>query len=241
MTLTAAALDDYAREYYLAGDVADLGIEELQQTLSLDAVAAAAGGCDRVLEMGYGTGLTTRELLARGLGLEVLEGSPELARRARAAHPALPVHEGLFEQFVPERPFDAVLALHVLEHVDGPRALLRHAAGWLRPGGRLVVAVPNAESLHRRLAVRMGLQEHLDSLSARDGLVGHRRVYSLARLGDDVRAAGLRVVDEFGWFLKVLPNSMMLGFDEPLLRALFGISEELEPSMLANIAIVAQR
>ena len=34
---------------------------------------------------------------------------------------------------------------------------------------------------------------------------------------------------------------MMLGFDEPLLRALFGISEELEPSMLANIAIVAQR
>jgi len=241
MTLTAAALDDYAREYYLAGDVEDLGIEELQQTLSLDAIAGAVAGCDRVLEMGYGTGLTTRELLRRGVGLEVLEGSPELARRARAAHPELPVHEGLFEAFAPAEPLDAVLALHVLEHVDDPRALLRHVAGWLRPGGRLVVAVPNAESLHRRLAVRMGLQERLDSLSGRDALVGHQRVYALDGLRADVEAAGLRVVDELGWFLKVLPNAMMLDFDEALLRALYGISEEIEPRMLANIAVVAQR
>jgi SAM-dependent methyltransferase len=150
------------------------------------------------------------------------------------------VHEGLFEEFAPAEPFDAVLALHVLEHVDDPRALLRHVAGWLRPGGRIVAAVPNAESLHRRLAVRMGLQERLDSLSARDGLVGHQRVYTLAGLRGDVEAAGLRVVDELGWFLKTLPNSMMLGFDPALLRAQFSISDELSPDMLANIAIVAE-
>jgi SAM-dependent methyltransferase len=241
MTLTAEALDAYARDYYLAQDVPDIGIEELQQQLSMRRIADAVAGCERVLEMGYGTGLTTRELQLAGVrGLELLEGSPMLAEQARAAHPGLVVHVGLFEGFAPQPPFDAVLALHVFEHVDDPRALLGHVRTWLRPGGRLVVAVPNAESLHRRLAVRMGLQPELDSLSARDRLVGHRRVYTMDRLREDVAAAGLRVTGEIGWFLKTLPNAMMLDFDESLLRALYDVSDELSPRLLANIAVVAE-
>jgi hypothetical protein len=86
----------------------------------------------------------------------------------------------------------------------------------------------------------MGLQPALDSLSPRDHLVGHRRVYTMDRLRADVESAGLRVTGEIGWFLKTLPNSMMLGFDEALLRALYGISDELSPRLLANIGVVAE-
>ena len=39
-------------------------------------------------------------------------------------HPDLHVHLSMFEEFVPDTPFDAVLALHVLEHVDAPGELL---------------------------------------------------------------------------------------------------------------------
>lgn len=240
MTLDAAALDDYARQYYLA-EIGDLGIEELQQALSMELIAGAVRGCERVLEMGYGTGLTVRELGARDVPIEVLEGSPLLVEEARRAHAGLVVHEGLFESFAPGPVYDAVLALHIAEHVDDPRALFAHLRGWLRPGGRLVVAVPNAESLHRRLAVEMGLQERLDSRSERDHLLGHQRVYTLDGLREDVEAAGLRVADEFGWFVKTVPNSMMLDYDESLLRALFTVSTELPPRALANIAVVAER
>jgi SAM-dependent methyltransferase len=240
MTLTAEALDDYARQYYLA-ELDDLDIEEQQQALSMRLVADAVRGCDRVLEMGYGTGLTVRELRALGVPIEVLEGSPLLVEEVRRRHPELTVHQGMFEEYAPGPVYDAVLALHVAEHVDEPRSLFAHIATWLRPGGRFVVAVPNAESLHRRLAVSMGLQERLDSLSRRDHLLGHQRVYTLDGLRADVEAAGLRVVDELGWFIKVVPNAMMLEWDPALLQALFDVSDALPPRLLANIAVVAER
>lgn len=241
MTLTTKHLDEFARRYYLSDEVADIGIEDLQQEMSIDLIAEAIAGCDRVLEMGYGMGVTTRALRERGYEIEVVEGSTLLVEQARARHPELVIHEGLFEDWMPEEPYDAVLALHVAEHVDDPVTVLGHVRRWLRPGGRLVVVVPNAESLHRRIGVRMGLQPALDTLSERDRLVGHQRVYALDELRADIAAAGLTPERDFGWFLKTLPNAMMLDFPEGMLKALFTISGELDPRLLANIGVVARR
>ena len=240
--LTPEVLDAYADSYYLnQAHVPDLHVEDCQQIHSADLIAGAVAGAARVIELGYGVGLMTRALRTRGVPIEVLEGSPRLAAEARARHPELIVHEGMFESFVPDEPVDAVLALHVAEHVDEPRSLLGHLATWLKPGGKLVVVVPNAESLHRRLAVRMALQERLDSLSPRDHLVGHQRVYTMDELREDVESAGLHVERELGWFVKTLPNAMMLDWPVELLIALNDISEELDPRLLANIGLVAER
>ena len=239
--LDAQALDRFAERYYLNGqDVEDLPIEDLQQERSIDLLLPHLEGAGRVIELGFGIGLMTAALVERGVDTEVVEGSPLLVAEARRRHPGLEIHEELFERFVPDRPADAVLAAHVLEHVDDPRSLAAHLASWLAPGGKLVAVVPNAESLHRRLAVRMGLQPALDTLSARDELVGHRRVYDVPALSADLEAAGLRVTHVFGWFLKVVPNGMMVDWPEDLLHALFSISPELDPRALANIAVVAE-
>lgn len=243
MTLTAAALDAYADAYYLNAEIPDLDIEELGQRLATDRTVAALHGARRVLEMGFGTGLVTGELLARGVPIEVLEGSPKLCEVARRTHAGdgLVVHEALFEDFAPAEPYDAVLALHIAEHVDDPVALFRLVRRWLAPGGAIVVMVPNAQSLHRRLAVRMGLQAQLDDLSPRDHLVGHQRVYDLTRLRADLEAAGFETTEEFGYQLKTVPNGMMGGWPPELHTALVGISEELPPALLANIGVRAVR
>ncbi|MCW3039182.1 MAG: hypothetical protein JWM31_1087 [Solirubrobacterales bacterium] len=239
--LTAAALDAYAESYYLNPRIEDVPIEELGQRRSVDRTIAALHGAERVLEMGYGTGLMTAELLSRQVPIEVIEGAPSLCAAARAAHPELTVHEALFEQFSPAAAFDAVLALHIAEHVDDPVALFRLVHGWLTPGGAIVVMVPNARSLHRRLAVRMGLQPELDSLSARDHLVGHQRVYDFERLTGDLHAAGFTVQEQFGYQLKTVANGMMNDWPMDLHGALVDISEELDPDLLANIGVRAVR
>ncbi len=241
MELTAEALDAYADTYYLNAEVDDVPIEELGQRRSIDRTVAALHGATRVLEMGFGTGLVTGELLARNVPIEVLEGSPRLCAVARSTHPGLVVHEGLFERFAPVVPYDAVLALHIAEHVEDPVALLRLVHGWLAPGGAVVVMVPNARSLHRRLAVRMGLQPALDTLSPRDHLVGHRRVYDLPGLRADLVSAGFCVQEEFGYQLKTVPNGMMGTWPQELHAALVDISPELEPDLLANIGVRAVR
>ncbi len=239
MTLTPAALDRYARTYYLSDEVEDIDIEERAQRLSAPRIAAVAGDARRVLDMGYGTGEMAGELLGRGVRAEVVEGSPLLAARARAAHPGLVVHEAMFEDFAPGPVYDAVLALHVMEHVDAPSALMARVRGWLAPGGALVVVVPNRASLHRRLAVSMGLQDRLDDLSARDGLVGHRRVYGFDTLADDLAAAGFAVDDRFGFTIKTVPNAMMLTWPPALIDALTAVSPDLPPELLANIGVRA--
>jgi 2-polyprenyl-3-methyl-5-hydroxy-6-metoxy-1,4-benzoquinol methylase len=232
-------LDAFADEYYLNDAVADVDIEELGQRRSLERTLRALHGAERVLEMGFGTGLVTGELLSRGVDIEVVEGSPRLARVAAAKHPGLVVHTAMFEDFTPVEPFDAVLALHIAEHVSDPVSLFRQIRGWLRPGGAVVVMVPNAESLHRRLAVRMGFQDKLDVLSDRDRLVGHLRVFDFQRLTADLAAAGFEVQEQFGYQLKTVPNSMMLGWPEGLVEALVDISPEIPPAMLANIGVRA--
>lgn len=239
--LSPAELDRFAQEYYLNETVADIDIEELAQTHSIPAILNAIGDGKRVLEMGYGTGLIINELLAAGLDVEMVEGSPALCAEARRRHPGLVVHEAMFETFQPTELYDAVLCLHVLEHVDEPVEVAAGFSEWLNVGGKLIAVTPNAGSIHRHLAVRMGLHPNLDDLSERDHLVGHQRVFNLDELSDVLDAAGLNVEERFGYFVKPLSNGQMLNWDAEVLEALNLISDVVPPELLANIGVVASR
>ena len=239
--LTSADLDDFARSYYLANDVADHRIENRMQMDSAPRILKLLPKGATVLELGFGDGLLTQALHNAGVAAELLEGSPLLCARARSLYPNLSVHNALFEDFEPVQPYDAVLVLHVLEHVDDPPELLRRISRWVKPDGLILLLVPNRASIHRRVALEMGLIKRLDELSARDHLVGHKRVYDLEMLEQDARAAGLAPRTRFGSFLKMLPNSMMLDHSDEMLRAIDAVSATLAPEVLANIGLVAQR
>jgi len=101
---------------------------------------------ERVLEIGCGAGGTLRWLKQTGLARQTLgiEYVPEAARKA--AEVADMVRCGDIEATgIPyDGEFDVILCLDVLEHLRDPWGVVRQIRQRLKPGGTLIVSVPNA-------------------------------------------------------------------------------------------------
>ncbi|MDQ6775033.1 MAG: class I SAM-dependent methyltransferase [Actinomycetota bacterium] len=115
------------------------------ERLQDEAVAATGSDAARVLELGTGTGETTRRVLERHLraSLVGVDASSEMLGHARAAlAPELvDLRVGRLEDPLPEGPFDLVIAVLAVHHLDGPGKadLFARVAAVLAPGGRLVL------------------------------------------------------------------------------------------------------
>jgi 2-polyprenyl-3-methyl-5-hydroxy-6-metoxy-1,4-benzoquinol methylase len=114
----------------------------------------------KILDVGCGRGILPALMRERGWEAHGLEFSETSARHARDEL-QLPVFVGDFLQSpYADGSFDTVVLWHVLEHVPDPVAAIRRARQVLRPGGLLVIAVPNFESLQARWTGRHWF--HLD-------------------------------------------------------------------------------
>lgn len=86
-------------------------------------------------------------------------------------------------------PFDAVVSLETIEHLERPEAFLTAAAALLRPGGQIFCSTPNADV--------MSLAE----------APFHRRHFRVAEMLDLLAACGFRDVAWFGQEgLEILPQ-----------------------------------
>jgi SAM-dependent methyltransferase len=86
----------------------------------------------------------------RGYAVEGTEWTAASVARVPAAS-GIRVHVGdLLDLGLPARTYDAVTLWHVLEHLRRPDAALERIAVLLRPGGWLVLAIPNADGAQAR-------------------------------------------------------------------------------------------
>ena len=117
-----------------------------RRLLSLLAQRVAPG---RMLDIGCGHGLLMDEARRRGWDPTGLEFSHSAVRHARSL--GLTVLEHSIEEApLQEGSFDAVMAVDLIEHVTEPREFVRRCRSLLAPGGALVIATPDPESLLAR-------------------------------------------------------------------------------------------
>lgn len=99
----------------------------------------------RLLDVGAGCGTNTASYASLGWSTVGVEYSVAAAAVGRSA--GLDIREGtLADQRFSPASFDGVLVNHVLEHVENPRATLLEFARILRPGGWLVIRLPNVDA-----------------------------------------------------------------------------------------------
>jgi SAM-dependent methyltransferase len=111
--------------------------------------SAGAQPPGHLLDIGAGRGRFVAQARAAGWQAEGIEPSLRGAAGARARGIELQ-QAGIEDASVAPASLDAATLWHVLEHLDDPGAALERIAGWLAPGGLLVVGVPNLASVQAR-------------------------------------------------------------------------------------------
>ena len=193
------------------------------------------------LELGPAEGWGTRILSLQERKLSVVEGSRFLSQKLAVEFPLVEIHNMMFEQFCSGPTFDTVFASHVLEHVENPRSILLSIRNWMKDStSRLIVSVPNSESVHRQIGVQMKIIESTKTLTNSDILVGHRRVYDVGELGALLEECGFSILISSGFFLKPLSANQLVELEKDVIQALFDAGE-LFPEIAADLFVVATK
>lgn len=113
-----------------------------------DALRYVPAQPERALEIGCGTGATMavlqqRRRLAQAVGVELDPAAASEARKHFDTVLESTVEAADFEALIAPGSLDLVLCLDVLEHLVDPWTVVRRVSPLLKPGGRLVLSVPN--------------------------------------------------------------------------------------------------
>jgi 2-polyprenyl-3-methyl-5-hydroxy-6-metoxy-1,4-benzoquinol methylase len=131
----------------------------------------------KLLEIGSYMGLFANEIRAAGWNVTCLEPFVGAVKYSRQTY-NLEVIEGVLPQrSLADGSFDAVVMLHVIEHMPDPGANLAEIRRLLKPGGMLVVETPRFDSLMFKI---LGRRER--SISITNGHIYFFTVPTLTKL-----------------------------------------------------------
>lgn len=107
---------------------------------------------ERLLDIGCGAGATTKlikslqpNLIWAG-GVEIVAEQASLAEKTLDRVWNINIEQVHFENEIEALGLDLILCLDVLEHLVDPWAVVARLSNLLRPGGRLLVSVPNIQN-----------------------------------------------------------------------------------------------
>ena len=148
-----------------------------------DQIGSAIPSGARVLEVGAGIGCTVKVFEKAGFQAEGIDPGGEFLKYSRdKLHTSVRVCN-LYD-LPQDQQFDAVLLVHVIEHLRSPVTALKHIAGLLKPDGMFYVECPN---LQAPFASRSRLFHY-----------AHIHNYVPATLEQTGQAAGFQLRKQFG-------------------------------------------
>jgi SAM-dependent methyltransferase len=205
----------------------------------------------RILEVGCGTE-PLFEFVDDWDEFTIVEPGHDFARLAGDRAPSgrdVRIVEALLEESSPQlsdRSFDFVVVSSLLHEVRDPTRLLDSVRALCNDETVVHFNVPNARSIHNRLAVRMGLIPDVFAQSELALRMQRTSTYDLASLKRSVEDAGFRVESSGSYFLKPFTHDQiqqMLDLsiiDGRVLDAMYYVSEEF-PGAGAEIFVDVRR
>ncbi len=185
-----------------------------------------------ILDIGCGEGFFASKLKMNGhrvTGIDFLATPANL--QAMESYSQMNLDTGELGAVLGGRRFDYVLLLDVLEHLKDPERLLSEAKKALRPGGRIIISVPNIANITVRLLLLAGRFDYT-SRGILDNT--HLRFFTRRTARRMTDSCGLSIVKEK---LTVMPVELALGLlpnsrTMRLLSACLAVATRLMPGLL---------
>jgi SAM-dependent methyltransferase len=225
----------------LRGEPSYVWREGQERRLKMIVKAAGERINGRILENGCGVGMYVEHLAPFGgtaVGLEY-----DYERAADAGSRSRRIINGAGESLpLPSDAFDLILSHEVLEHVQDDAQAIREMIRVLRPGGRIVIFVPNrgypfeTHGIYWRGEYKFGNIPLVNYLARawRDKLAPHVRVYSwrdLAKLFDGLPVKFIQRTVIFGAYDNIIARFGAFG------KILRGILQFLEKTPLKSLGL----
>lgn len=202
--------------------------------------------CGRTAEIGAGLGTISERLLPLVDHLDLVEPSPDLARRLVerfGADPKISVSGQTLENWMTDTPpgsYDNIVMVNVLEHIEDDISATAGLYDALKPGGALLIFVPALPFLFSRL----------------DRIYGHYRRYTKQTLRECIAAAGFEIeklyyadlAGVFPWWLlntvmgkTSLNSSSLKVFDRIVVPVSRACESVLHPPLGKNLILIGRK
>ena len=213
------------------------------QQRRLEMIVQAAGEHIRgsILENGCGVGMYVERLAPFGGKIFGLEYDFERAAEAGARSPGIVNAAGERLPY-PDASFDLILSHEVLEHVADDAQAVREMVRVIRPGGRIVIFVPNrgypfeTHGIYWRGKYSFGNKLFVNYLPRawRNRLAPHVRVYSRRDLANLFEGLPVKFIERtvvFGAYDNIIARFGAFG------KALRGVLQALEKTPLKELGL----
>ena len=194
----------------------------------------------KVLDLGIGLGIITYLLSEYFENYSVIDADRGIIEDYKKKYPKSKANiiQSFFEDYECAEKYDLIIMNNILEHLSDPILVLKKYAQYLNDGGRIAIAVPNAESIHRRLGIYMGTLNDIKMFSEMDVALGHKRYYTVDTIKYDINKSGLVIQKIEGIYFKPFTTKQIdsLCLTENVYDALFKLGA-LYPELCNSLYI----
>lgn len=202
----------------------------------LDLLASRVRRGERVLEVDCGPGVLASKMRERGAEVQATEISTVAAERAQAKGiPTQHVNTERDSLPFPDGAFDVVVSNSMIEHRFFYERSLDECVRVLRPGGRLLLCLPNIAHWKCRLWLLMGRFPYVKN-SPTDFL--HLRFFTVGEVRRLLAARGVRVVEVDGSASLWAQDFYGPFFRHPWVHRAYAWAVHRLPSLLARDFVV---
>ncbi len=194
-------LNNFYKGYHEYGDIDgdSQTLREIRRCLDYMESNLPPDSAKSLLEIGAGNCLFLATARKRGWEIAGIESSSENVALASKKY-SISLRHGLFEQSEwKKESFNAVVMMDVLEHRYDPKEFLSHVVPLIKPGGMLLITVPNHDSMLRYVSQGLyWLSGGLLSMGLRKVyLLEHTAYYNYQTMQELLSKLGIETVHTF--------------------------------------------